>query len=89
MKTNNPVLIIRGKQNLIRFANEINFSIPRKSEDLKLLMSLFGRRFKRVPESKINQVLLLRKSGFSLPGIVRKTEINGSTVRYIIKRYGR
>jgi intein-encoded DNA endonuclease-like protein len=89
MKTNNPVLIIRGKQNLIRFANEINFSIPRKSEDLKLLMSLFGRRFKRLPESKINQVLLLRKSGFSLPGIVRKTEINGSTVRYIIKRYGR
>lgn len=89
MKTNNPALIIREKQNLKRFANKINFSILRKSEDLELMISLFGRRYKRVPKSKINQILLLRKSGLSLPDIIRKTEINGSTVRYIIKRYSR
>ena len=89
MKTNNPVLIMRGKQNLKRFANKINFSIPRKSEDLKLMILLFGRRYKRVPKSEINQILLLRKSGLSLTGIIRKTEINGSTVRSIIKRYSR
>jgi len=87
-KPNYPTLIIRGKWNLTRFAGKINFSIPRKSKDLRLLMSLFGRRYKQIPKFKVNQNLLLHKNGLSISKIVRRTEINGSTVMHIMKRYG-